>query len=543
MSKRHTETSGKIDSAPGEGDSISLLADLEALEEHRQLERRALRNLLDKKASHIIGHNSMMGTSRSFVTSVTLSWAAENIRFASELPIFNEFKDKKTGMVIADKKTQHLIQQRNPDWRRQLPMTLYLAVRSNHKFPAMLVVVTQSWVDDNAPDYWDAQGRAQRDSLSYDPLDSSGRLAHLLLDDSTAYAIDGQHRLMAIRGLKELIDKGRLAAKRKIGTEISGRAATIDDLVRESGGRLGRGHLHALLDERIGIEIVPAVMRGETRREALRRLRSIFVHVNRTAKRLSKGELALLDEDDGFAVVARMTMVSHPLLVGRVEIPQGQLGETSSDLTTLETLTMISKEYLLARYKHWEASPLTGMTMRPEEDELDVGQSELKAFFDDLETVPSFHAVRQGASSAEYRALTSRDGQAHLLFRPMAQMALAGAISDLVDNGSMPRAECWEKVRTADREGRFTIDDVTLPWYGVVLEPGSMKMRRQKSAQLLARRLLVHLIGMGTPNKEAREDLREKFARSRQTSVELDLATDLRGEVVPLDQVDLPKPW
>ena len=84
-------------------------------------------------------------------------------------------------------------------------------------------------------------------------------------------------------------------------------------------------------------------------------------------------------------------MVSHPLLVGRVEIPQGQLGETSSDLTTLETLTMISKEYLLARYKHWEASPLTGMTMRPEEDELDVGQSELKAFFDDLEEVEKHH--------------------------------------------------------------------------------------------------------------------------------------------------------
>ena len=100
----------------------------------------------------------MMGSSRSFVTSVDLSWAAEHIRFASELPIFNEYRDEH-GFVKPDKSTQHLIQQRNLDWRRQIPMTLYLSSRENHKFPPLLVVVTRPWVDQPHSDTMGTAGR------------------------------------------------------------------------------------------------------------------------------------------------------------------------------------------------------------------------------------------------------------------------------------------------------------------------------------------------------------------------------------------------
>ena len=117
----------------------NIYSDLQEIEKHERIRRRVLRQLLDEqrqRKNHAVGINSMMGSSRSFVTSVDLSWAAEHIRFASELPIFNEYRDEH-GFVKPDKRTQHLIQQRNLDWRRQIPMTLYLAGRENHKFPPL----------------------------------------------------------------------------------------------------------------------------------------------------------------------------------------------------------------------------------------------------------------------------------------------------------------------------------------------------------------------------------------------------------------------
>ena len=96
-------------------------------------------------------------------------------------------------------------------------MTLYLAARRNHKFPPLLVVITQKWVDDARADEWET-GFATKDSLEYEPLDSSGYFVDLALEaDSMLYAIDGQHRLMAIKGLKELSDTGQLGSRRASG--------------------------------------------------------------------------------------------------------------------------------------------------------------------------------------------------------------------------------------------------------------------------------------------------------------------------------------
>ena len=208
----------------------------------------------------------------------------------------------------------------------------------------------------------------------YKPIDNNGEYVDLSFESGTGsilYAIDGQHRLMAIRGLKDLVHDGHLHAKTDIGKEKATDRLEIEHIITMSHHRIGRSDIQKLLDERIGIELIPAVMAGETREEALRRLRTLFVHVNRNAAPLAKGELALLDEDDGFAVVARMTMVEHPLLENRVKITKGQLSENARHLTTLETLTTISKAYLEGRFPGWKPHRLTPkMPFRPEWDEL-----------------------------------------------------------------------------------------------------------------------------------------------------------------------------
>lgn len=534
-----------------------IYSDLQEIEKQERTKRRALRQLLDEqrqKKNHAVGINSMMGSSRSFVTTVNLSWAAEHIRFASELPIFNEYRDPH-GFVRPNKSTQHLIQQRNLDWRRQIPMTLYLASRVNHKFPPLLVVVTRPWVDEPTSDQWGPHSRALEDSLLYTPIDSNAEYVDLSFESGTGsilYAIDGQHRLMAIRGLKDLVRDGHLHAKSDVGREKAKGRLEIEHIITMSHDRIGRSDIQKLLDEKIGIELIPAVMAGETRADALRRLRTLFVHVNRNAAPLAKGELALLDEDDGFAVVARMTMVDHPLLQNRVKITKGQLSEKARHLTTLETLTTISKEYLKGRFPKWKPHPLTPkMPFRPEWDQLWDGKELLIKFFDELAKLPSFDAIRHGARASDYRMTTDNGGAAHLLFRPMAQIALAGALGDLLAGGAPDLAVYWSRIREADEDGRFRMDDPKSPWYGTAWDHIAKKMRRRVSDQKLIKRLFLHLLDGGTADDTLRENLRNDFALARKTGQALARpadamvheAIDLTGRVVRIDQVRLPHPW
>ena len=534
------------DSKRDPGQESDLYANIRAIEAQQRMKRRALRDLLDERRqirNHAIGINSMMGSSRSFVTSVTLAWAAEHIRFASELPIFNESRDEH-GFVRPDKRTQHLIQQRNLDWRRQLPMTLYLAERKNHKFPPILVVVTRPWVD--RPDMMDEwrQGVATEDSLLYTPIDSNGEYVDLSFEAGTGsilYAIDGQHRLMAIRGLRDLVQDGHLYAKTEIGKERPKGRLTIEHIIEMSRRQIGRSDVHKLLDERIGIEMIPAVMAGEKHDDALRRLRTLFVHVNRNATPLTTGELALLDEDNGFAVVARMTMVEHPLLKNHVKIKKGQLSGPAAELTTLETLKDISTEYLEHNYAEWKAHPFTKMFSRPEWGELCDGMDDLMAFFDELAKLSSFDAIMHGSKAGDFRQLSNARGSGHLLFRPMAQRALAGALGDLLGDG-MASAPLWSKLRDADDDNAFRIDDPQLPWYGTAWDPVRKKMRRKATDRKLVRRILLHLLG-GTSDEQVREALRRDFAMARVVAVDQDVAVDLNGNQVNLANVRLPHPW
>lgn len=516
-------------------------------EVHKQFERnrKALLILLDQERSkrdHQFGLSSRMGSSRSFVTSVSLGWAAQHIRFASDLPIFREWRDE-FGVIQANKKTQHMIQQRNPDWRRQLPMTLYLAGRKTHKFPPMLVVVTQPWVDDQTSDEWGPNGRALNDSIDYTGLDSEGYFVDLSFEQgSFLYAIDGQHRLMAIKGLQDLLDTGRIDARQESGKFRTSGGYSIDEIIEASRGEMTRTDLQGLMDERIGVELLPAVMRGEAHKEALRRLRSIFVHVNRTAKPLTKGELALLDEDNGFAVVARMVMVEHPLLEERVRIRKGQLSESSDEITTLETLQHMSQAFLAPLFPGWEPDKKAHLPMRPEEEDLDEGFQHFYKFLDLVRRLPSMQEVLLGASPAEFRR-TGDEGPGHLLFRPLGQLALAGAVADLTGDGLVEEDEIFDKLTRAELDGRLKIDEVTQPWFGVVWDPVGGKMRRQASSTKLCHRLMVHLLGGGTSDAQSREELQSDFAQARVDSADDTMSRDLSGDLVPLAQVKLPVPW
>ena len=115
--------------------------------EHDSREKRALSILLDRHTSvqdKLFVQRLEMGGTESFIGSVTLEWFSEKVRFASQLPLFQEKLDTETGKVIIDKSTINDVLQRPIDYTRESVLAQYLGGRPRHKFPAVLVVVSQS---------------------------------------------------------------------------------------------------------------------------------------------------------------------------------------------------------------------------------------------------------------------------------------------------------------------------------------------------------------------------------------------------------------
>ena len=534
--------------------------------------QRALLMLLDdlrEKEGHITALRTHMGGNNSYVCSVPLSWVAEKVHFAGDLPIFKD-KDKvddQSKAIDVDETTIAYIPQRKPDWSRQLPMAAYLALGSHHKFPPLLIVAYQNWAYDEDANEWSSSGIALQDSVTASPLDTKGHYVDLDVENTSFYALDGQHRLMAILGLRDLLN-GPLCAKRKDGTPYPKNCINSDDVENwykenSDNPQSAYNKYRNIMNERIGLEILPAVMEGENYRDAHFRLRNIFVYVNENARKLKRSELAQLDEDHGFRIVARRLMVSHPLFQTtvegkpkiRVNMESGQLSEKSNDYTTLETLVYIAQSYLQQKegYAKWDNRILDRNDLgyvRPSGEEIESGISLLTNYFDQLAKLESHHSMIQGEKPENIR---SRDGQDHILFRPITQIALAEAIGALERDDGASIEDLAEKLKRKEGESGvgFKLSDPASPWFGILYDPANQKMRNNKSDRDLCVLMFRYLLGSGISDGQERESLRRKFFDARCVAMGenggKDSVYNLDGELVQMDSYDanfkLPDPW
>lgn len=256
--------------------------------------RELLAHLLgeqQEKSGHLLAIHTRMGNMSSYVTSVSLSWIYEKVRLANDLPLFGHQLDDWNKQSQADQCVIESVKNLRPNWENQLPMTLYLATQKNHKFPPMVVVAYQSWVYAESNSNWDDDKRALRNSISVRPLDPSGLYCDLNLKNTDFFVFDGQHRLLAIRGLKEFLDTGRLYAKNTDGVPDTGKeftremiAGLIPDKTGEKDGARIDYAVSKLMDERIGLEIVPAVVFEEKIQESVLRLSRILVAFNKKSR-------------------------------------------------------------------------------------------------------------------------------------------------------------------------------------------------------------------------------------------------------------------
>ena len=472
--------------------------DKEEKEKEKRKKEFLLRMLdsINEKKKHFVAVSAKMGSSDSYISSVSLEWFTE-VHFAADMNIFEDNQDEQIKSVKINKETLDYLSQRQPDWRRQIAMTTYLSVREHHKFPPVLLVAYQDWMFDPNSEKWGADKRALENSITCESLGSGSWIVDFNHDKTDFYALDGQHRLMAVRGLNDLFKNEVLHQKDKSGA-IRKKSVTIENIfeyvlegatdLKEFKKKLGR-----ILDEKIGVEIIPAVQKGETLQEAFARLRQIFVDVNQNAKRLEKGELALLDETNGFSIVARDVMVSASLFYNnekelRVNSKDVNLDENSKDYTTLQAIVGMAREYLgvLHPFNRWE-EPVCNIKeaglLRPSYEDLEKGRKKLTAYFEAIKELPSHKRMIQGTEIGKIRRRKRKDvddmeGEDNILFRPIAQEALAKAVGLLERNGGMTLEDIIKKLSKKDNpdDPNLKLTEFASPFFGILCDPVSPQL-------------------------------------------------------------------
>ncbi len=521
-------------------DSISNI--LSQYNESEDRDKKILSILLEKylSAGIIPVQKTQMGGTQAYVGSVTLEWFASQVNFASYLPLLRHKYNSQTDNIEIDADSIDEIQQRPLDWSRQSALVQYLASRKHHKFPPVLVVINQPWVDDPSAAEWDKDGKAIKSAAEFSSLDNEGKFGLLNVDTENVkiYALDGQHRLMGVQGLIELLKNGKLQRYKKDKTPYEA-LMTVDNLVEQFN--LSPAYLQSLPQEKIGIEFISAVAAGETREEARRRVRSIFVHVNLMAVPLTKGQLTQLDEDDGFSIVARNIAVNHPLLEQqenrkpRVNWNSATVASKSTVLTTLQALKEMSERYLGQKFLYWKKEKGL-ISMRPEDDELEQGIAEFNKLFDYLASLSSYRVLENEQTPALRRfSFEKESGEGNMLFRPVGQVALVQALGILVFKKGLSLEKIFKKLRKFDKQGGFS--NIELPnsiWYGILYDP--TRKRILVAGKDLAAKLMIYLLG-GTQDLMEQAELRRCLAKARTFE---NKSMDFEGNFVALQEVGLP---
>jgi DGQHR domain-containing protein len=494
-------------------------------------------NILSIQPNQILVQRTQMGGSESYIGTVTLQWLADRVKYASEMSLLSEQYQVKEQNIAIDSDTIEIIQQRPLDWTRQAALVQYLAGRTTHKFPPVLVTIDRGWIDNIHAPEWGRGGKATESAAIFTAIDGNENVGLLDVGESVRiYALDGQHRLMGVQGLMELLGTGELARYNKdrhpVGSKITRAELNTSD-----------EYLASLPQETIGIEFISAVVVGETQLAARRRIRSIFVHVNLMAVALSKGQLAQLDENDGFAIVARNIAVNHPLLKDisgrkpRVNWDSATVATKTTVLTTLQALQDMAAKYLQYQFPNWKPKSQKGLVpLRPESAELESGIAAFSGLFDRISQFTSFGRLK-GEDTPQLRRFSFEPGggEGHILFRPVGQVAFAQGVGMAVFKKQMAETEVFRKLDRYDADGGFShINTPQSLWYGILYDPN--KKRILVSGKDLAAKLIVYLLG-GVDNDFDRAELRRQVAEARAIG---EYAMSFDGRLVTLQEVGLP---
>lgn len=438
----------------------------------------------------------------SYTTVQSLDEIASKIKMGSDMPFMQDKIDPKTQKLIIDEENIKSVMQRAPDWTRQIALTAYLLSNRNHKFTSILAVIEPEWINNPKDKNWGDDGRALKNSIEFEALDSSGSIGLINIANQTIFALDGQHRIMGIKGVQELIS-GQIfyltKNKKQKGDPIS--KSDFFKMIKAE-----ETDLRKILNETMSIEFIPAVIKGETRDEARARLRSYFVSINKNAKKISKGEGDLLDEDDGYKVVAKELALEHPLFKDpanekhRINMQDQALPASSNWISTIVAINNMSEKYLsqskIERNERWKGILNGKISIRPPEDELAEATKEFRQFLDIVNKLTIFQKINRGGEVKKLREFPSEknpDFEGHLLMRPIGQQILADAVGRMVSNG-WKLDDIYQNLEKIDQAGHFNTFNPSSIFYGITYDFNKKGMITDTTTQDRAADYLVYLL-------------------------------------------------
>jgi DNA sulfur modification protein DndB len=322
------------------------------------------------------------------------------------------------------------------------------------------------------------------------------------------YALDGQHRLKAI---KTLLDKSE--------------EASVDAP-------------EGFADEEISVILI-IHREGEDPNAFRQKYRRLFSSLNRYAKATDKDTNIIMDEDDVFAILTRRLISEHKFFRApgrqaesfRVLTKGKNLKSGQSYFTSLQTLYAMNQMFLSSAdrvNRGWgsgaerEKEMKQFLQFRPEEEYLDALYDELVLYWDALLAVlPVLHS-----DPAEVRNHTA-DGDDErekdlLPFWPIGQELLVKIARRLLnqrlrDSTSPTMAECKAVLGCLSQ---INWDMHAPPWRHFLLvgdgtEEASWKMRSEdrRQATSVGERILAWLVGLDSLNDDEQRELRQEWSR------------------------------
>ena len=342
------------------------------------------------------------------------------------------------------------------------------------------------------------------------------------------YALDGQHRLAAIRAILEPTDATRDRFAR--------------DYVTEEFRQTFR-------DEEISVIMVVQDPGddGVVRDEMLKDYRRLFSSLNRYAKATDQHTNIIMDEDDGIALLTRRIIAEHEFFKWTVDKPSEysiiktakgkNLRPSDPYFTQLEVLYDINYTFLASSNRSargWKLSERETVPQRdfkkiwrirrPDDDVLDDYYRELSSIWGALlETLPELRntptQMRVHNPSEEQEDNPSQD---HVLFWPIGQSVLAGTVRELLDDFStragtndLEYAQVMEALAPLKRVEWSLHKE---PWKYLLLvrttdrhgnQSWTMRSEGRSQAIEMAREVLEFVVGVTPLDQEGQDRLRQ----------------------------------
>jgi len=402
-----------------------------------------------------------MGRWEYFIVKMNMRELAESVKFAHD--------------IYEDKTLDQAIQRILNESRVKNQIVTYLARQKDRFFASIVIAAIEGnpqWLPVFITD-------DDRFTLFRDDARMNNTFGVLAFDGTqTYYALDGQHRLAAI---KTLIDPSDPASSNAP---------------------------EGFKDEEISVlVVVPAGV--ETHDEFLQRYRRLFGHLNRYAKAMDSATNIIMDEDDAFAIITRRLISEHHFFQAagrqrdslRIKTEQGKnLKRSDTYFTSIETLYEMNVTLLNSRERKvngWvtnEEGDTGGdvksfLQIRPSDSVLDGLYEELTMYWDallaempDLDNDPIMMRNHDAESSDSDDASTD-----HLLFWPIGQSMLADLARDALDHRlpdvSAPTPDAVEAAFSGVGELEWRLHSSPWRYFLLTQDPdGGWRMRSEDRA-------------------------------------------------------------